>query len=126
MPRLLSLNVGLPREVTWNGRTVQTAICKLPAEGRRMVRKMNIDGDGQADLTGHGGEQRAVFVYQMESYQYWEHVLGRNDFTYGQFGEKGRMFHAKIALHRMPLLQSLGSSNCVRKLSKEASQWQQQ
>ena len=87
MARLLSVNVGLPREVTWNGRTVRTAIWKLPVQGRRMVRKLNIDGDGQADLAGHGGEQRAVFVYQMESYQYWERVLGRNDFTFGQFGE---------------------------------------
>src|SRR5215813_2773968 len=87
MARLLSVNVGLPREVTWNGRTVRTAIWKLPVEGRRMVRKLNIDGDGQADLAGHGGEQRAVFVYQMESYQYWEGVLRRNDFTFGQFGE---------------------------------------
>jgi ferredoxin-NADP reductase/MOSC domain-containing protein YiiM len=87
MTRLVSLNVGLPREVTWNGRTVRTAIWKLPVEGRRMVRKLNIDGDGQADLAGHGGEQRAVFVYQMESYQYWERFLGRNDFTVGQFGE---------------------------------------
>jgi len=87
MTRLLSLNVGLPREVTWNGRTLRTAIWKLPVQGRRMVRKLNIDGDGQADLAGHGGEQRAVFVYQMESYQYWKRILGRNDFTFGQFGE---------------------------------------
>jgi ferredoxin-NADP reductase/MOSC domain-containing protein YiiM len=56
-------------------------------EGRRMVRKLNILGDGQVDLAGHGGEQRAVFVYQMESYHYWERFLGRNDFVYGQFGE---------------------------------------
>ena len=87
MPRLLSLNVGLPREITWNGKTVRTAIWKFPVEGRRMARKLNIDGDGQADLAGHGGEQRAVFVYQMESYRYWERFLGRNDFTLGQFGE---------------------------------------
>jgi ferredoxin-NADP reductase/MOSC domain-containing protein YiiM len=87
MSRLLSLNVGLPREVAWNGKTVRTAIWKLPVEGRRMVRKLNIDGDAQGDLAGHGGEQRAVFVYQIESYQYWEHVLGRKDFSFGQFGE---------------------------------------
>ena len=87
MARLLSLKVGLPREVTWNGRTVRTAIWKLPVAGRRMVRKLNVDGDGQADLAGHGGEQRAVFVYQMESYHYWEHFLGRSDFMFGQFGE---------------------------------------
>jgi MOSC domain-containing protein YiiM len=52
-----------------------------------MVRRLNIDGDGQGDLAGHGGEHRAVFVYQMESYEYWQRQLGRNDFTYGQFGE---------------------------------------
>jgi len=87
MPRLLSVNVGLPRDVTWNGKTVRTAIWKSPVDGRRMVRKLNIDGDAQADLAGHGGEQRAVFVYQMDSYHYWERFLGRNDFAFGQFGE---------------------------------------
>ena len=87
MRRLLSVNVGLPRDVTWSGKTVRTGIWKSPVEGRRMVRKLNIVGDGQGDLAGHGGEQRAVFVYQMESYHYWEHFLGRNDFVYGQFGE---------------------------------------
>ncbi len=64
MPRLLSVNVGLPRDVTWNGKTVRTAVWKSPVTGRRMVRKLDIDGDAQADLSGHGGEQRAVFVYQ--------------------------------------------------------------
>jgi ferredoxin-NADP reductase/MOSC domain-containing protein YiiM len=87
MPRLLSVNVGLPRDVTWNGKTVRTSVWKSPVDGRRMVRKLNVDGDAQADLAGHGGEQRAVFVYQMDSYNYWERFLGRNDFTYGQFGE---------------------------------------
>src|SRR4051794_28842507 len=87
MARLLSLNVGLPRDVSWNGKTVRTAVWKNSVEGRRLVRKLNIDGDGQGDLAGHGGEQRAVFVYQIESYRYWERVLGRNDFIFGQFGE---------------------------------------
>ncbi len=87
MPKLLSVNVGLPRDVTWNGRTVRTAIWKNPVEGRRMARKLDIDGDAQADLAGHGGEHRAVFVYQMESYHYWERFLGRKDFIFGQFGE---------------------------------------
>ena len=87
MARLLSVNVGLPREVMWNGKTVRTAIWKSPVTGRQMVRKLNVAGDGQADLTGHGGENRAVFVYQMDSYHYWERFLGRNDFTFGQFGE---------------------------------------
>jgi ferredoxin-NADP reductase/MOSC domain-containing protein YiiM len=87
MARLLSVNVGLPRDVTWNGKTVRTAIWKSPVDQRRMVRRLNIDGDGQGDLAGHGGEQRAVFVYQMGSYHYWERFLGRNDFSFGQFGE---------------------------------------
>jgi ferredoxin-NADP reductase/MOSC domain-containing protein YiiM len=87
MARLLSLNVGLPRDVTWNGKTVRTAIWKFPVEGKRMVRKLNIDGDAQADLAGHGGEQRAVFIYQMNSYHYWENFLDRSDFSFGQFGE---------------------------------------
>ena len=87
MARLLSLNVGLPRDISWNGRTVRTAIWKSPVAGRRMVRKLNVDGDGQADLAGHGGEQRAVFVYQQGSYRYWERFLGRHDFVFGQFGE---------------------------------------
>ena len=87
MPRLLSVNVGLPRDVTWNGKTVRTAIWKNPVAGRQMARKLNIVGDGQGDLAGHGGEQRAVFVYQMDAYHYWENFLGRKDFIFGQFGE---------------------------------------
>ena len=87
MARLLSVNVGLPREVQWNGKTVRTAVWKFPVKARGMARKLNIDGDAQADLAGHGGEQRAVFVYQIESYHYWEHFLGRSDFSFGQFGE---------------------------------------
>src|ERR1044072_1165187 len=87
MARLLSVNVGLPRDIAWRGPTGHTAIWKEPVQGRRMVRRLNIDGDGQGDLRGHGGEQRAVFVYQIDSYQYWQDRLGRSDFTYGQFGE---------------------------------------
>ena len=85
--RLLSVNVGGPREVAWQGKTVRTAIWKEPVEGSRMVRRINIDGDDQADRLAHGGEHRAVFVYQIESYRYWERELGRDDFGYGQFGE---------------------------------------
>ena len=84
---LLSVNVGLPRDVSWQGRTVHTAVWKGPVDGERMVRRLNIDGDGQGDLAGHGGEQRAVFVYQIEAYDYWKQQLGRDDFVYGQFGE---------------------------------------
>ena len=85
--RLLSVNVGLPRDIVWQGKTVRTAVWKAPVRGPRLVRRLNVDGDGQGDLAGHGGEHRAVFVYQMDSYRYWQSELGRNDFTYGQFGE---------------------------------------
>ena len=87
MARLLSVNVGLPRDIPWQGKTVHTAVWKEPVQGRRMVRRLNIDGDGQGDLAGHGGEHRAVFVYQIHSYRYWQGHLRRTDFTYGQFGE---------------------------------------
>ncbi|HEX4340595.1 MAG TPA: MOSC and FAD-binding oxidoreductase domain-containing protein [Polyangiaceae bacterium] len=87
MNKLLSLNVGLPRDIEWQGKTVRTAIWKEPVNGRRRVRRLNVDGDGQGDLGGHGGEQRAVFVYQIESYRYWEEQLRRSDLVCGQFGE---------------------------------------
>jgi ferredoxin-NADP reductase/MOSC domain-containing protein YiiM len=87
MARLLSVNVGLPREISWRGQTVYTSVWKESVQGRRLVRRLNVDGDAQGDLAGHGGEQRAVFVYQMESYHYWERELKRSDFTFGQFGE---------------------------------------
>ena len=87
MARLLSVNVGLPRDIGWKGRTVRTAIWKNPVAGRCRVSRSNLDGDGQGDLAGHGGEQRAVFVYQIESYRYWQQQLKRADFVYGQFGE---------------------------------------
>src|SRR5713101_5731057 len=87
MPSLLSVNVGMPQNVAWQGRTVYTSVWKHPVHGPRMARRLNIDGDGQGDLVGHGGEHRAVFVYQIESYRYWQQQLGRDDFGYGQFGE---------------------------------------
>jgi len=85
--RLLSVNVGLPKEILWRGQTVRTGIWKAPVQGKRMVRRLNVDGDGQGDLAGHGGENRAVFVYQLDSYHYWQQQLHRADFTFGQFGE---------------------------------------
>src|SRR3954447_8733004 len=87
MSTLLSVNVGLPKDVSWQGRTVFTGVFKDAVAGRRRVRKLNVDGDGQGDLGGDGGEQRAVFVYQMDSYRYWQRELGRDDFVCGQFGE---------------------------------------
>lgn len=82
-----SVNVGLPKDVSWHGKTVYTGVWKRPVPGVSQVRRLNIDGDGQGDLAGHGGENRAVFVYQLDSYEYWQRELGRSDFEYGQFGE---------------------------------------
>ncbi|WP_028637756.1 MOSC and FAD-binding oxidoreductase domain-containing protein [Nocardioides sp. URHA0032] len=87
MARLLSVNVGMPKDVSWRGRTVHTGVWKSPVSGPRLVRRLNIDGDGQGDLAGHGGEQRAVLVYQVESYRYWADVLQREDLEPGAFGE---------------------------------------
>ena len=87
IPRLLSINVGRPDDIAWRGQMVHTAVWKRAVAGRRMARRLNLDGDEQGDLIGHGGEHRAVFVYQIESYRYWQRELGRNDFIFGQFGE---------------------------------------
>jgi ferredoxin-NADP reductase/MOSC domain-containing protein YiiM len=85
--QLVAVNVGLPHDVAWNNRTVYTGAWKQPVEGPRMVRRLNVDGDGQGDLGGHGGEQRAVLVYQLDSYRHWADVLAREDLRYGHFGE---------------------------------------
>jgi ferredoxin-NADP reductase/MOSC domain-containing protein YiiM len=87
MNAIVSVNVGLPRDVEWRGKTVRTAIWKEPVQGRVFAARLNLSGDGQADLSGHGGEQRAVMVYQLASYRYWERYLRRWDFVYGNFGE---------------------------------------
>jgi MOSC domain-containing protein YiiM/ferredoxin-NADP reductase len=86
-PTLLSVSVGLPRDVPWQGKTVHTGVWKHAVHGLSIVRRLNIDGDGQGDTAGHGGEQRAVLVYQIQSYRYWARHFGRDDFSYGQFGE---------------------------------------
>jgi ferredoxin-NADP reductase/MOSC domain-containing protein YiiM len=85
--RLVSVNVGMPADTTWRGKTVHTGVYKNPVAGPVMVRRLNIDGDGQGDLAGHGGEQRAVMVYQTESYDYWRRFLRRDDLQPGNFGE---------------------------------------
>jgi ferredoxin-NADP reductase/MOSC domain-containing protein YiiM len=86
-PVVLSVNVGMPRDVAWQGNTVHTGAWKYPVDGPAMVRRLNIDGDGQGDLAGHGGEMRAVLVYQAQSYEHWRQHFGRDDLGYGQFGE---------------------------------------
>src|SRR2546428_10098815 len=85
MARLLSVNVGLPRDIEWKGRTVHTGVWKVPVSDRCRVGRLNLDGDGQGDLAGHGGEQRAVFVYQIESYRYCQGRLKRTGFVHCQF-----------------------------------------
>ena len=87
MTELVSVNVGLPKNMAWQGKTVYTGVWKQPVGGPAMVRRLNIDGDGQGDLAGHGGEQRAVLVYQLDSYRHWQQHFGRDDLTYGNFGE---------------------------------------
>ena len=86
-PVLLSVNVGLPKNVAWQGKTVYTGVWKHPVDGPAMVRRLNVDGDGQGDLAGHGGEQRAVLVYQVQSYRHWQRHFGRDDLGHGAFGE---------------------------------------
>ena len=87
VPVLLSVNVGMPKDVPWHGKTVYTGVWKEPVAGPQMVRRLNIDGDGQGDTQGHGGEQRAVLVYQVRSYEHWRQHFGRDHLPYGQFGE---------------------------------------
>jgi MOSC domain-containing protein YiiM len=85
--KLISLNTGLPREVTWHGRSVTTGIFKDPVEGRVALRKLNLDGDRQADLRVHGGEYKAVYCYPLAHYDYWKKELPHTELPIGVFGE---------------------------------------
>jgi MOSC domain-containing protein YiiM len=85
--KLVSVNTGLPREVSWHGRTVTTGIFKEPVKGRVALRKLNLDGDRQADLTAHGGEYKAVYCYPLVHYDYWKKELPGRELTMGMFGE---------------------------------------
>ena len=85
--QIISLNVGLPRDVLWHGRTVTTGIYKKPVDGRVAVRTLNLDGDRQADLTAHGGEYKAVYCYPVEHYAFWKKELPGGDITTAIFGE---------------------------------------
>jgi MOSC domain-containing protein YiiM len=87
MGRLVSVNVALPQDLLWQDRTVHTGLWKKPVSGARLVKRLNIEGDGQGDLAGHGGENRAVLVYQLDSYRFWQEELGRSNLEYGTFGE---------------------------------------
>ena len=85
--KLLSVNVSLPKEIRVKGRTIRTGIFKEPVEGRVRVGRLNLAGDGQADLIGHGGPFRAMLVYSFENYAYWERELEQSGFAFGHFGE---------------------------------------
>jgi MOSC domain-containing protein YiiM len=85
--KIVSVNVGLPREVTWQGKLVTTGIFKKPVSGPVMMRTLNLDGDGQADLTVHGGVSKAVYAYPSEHYDYWRTELPGVDLPWGMFGE---------------------------------------
>ena len=85
--RILSVNVGLPREVTWQGKLVTTGIFKEPVKGPVLLRTLNLEGDGQADLTVHGGVDKAVYAYPSEHYTYWRAELPEVDLPRGKFGE---------------------------------------
>ena len=85
--KIVSLNVGLPREVLWQGRNVTTGIYKEPVAGRVALRKLNLDGDRQADLTVHGGDYKAVYCYPVEHYEYWKKELPGRELPMGMFGE---------------------------------------
>lgn len=85
--RLLSVNVSPPKEISYRSKTVETGIFKEPVAGRVMLRRLNLDGDGQADLVNHGGPHRAAYAYTIENYEHWRRELGRDDFAFGQFGE---------------------------------------
>jgi len=85
--KMVSLNVGLPREVMWHGRTVTTGIYKEPVERRVDLRKLNLDGDRQADLSVHGGEYKAVYCYPVAHYDYWKKELPGRELPMGMFGE---------------------------------------
>ncbi|MBD2523167.1 MOSC domain-containing protein [Nostoc sp. FACHB-133] len=85
--QVISVNVGLPREVLWKGKTVTTGIFKEPVEGRVMMQSLNLDGDRQADLSVHGGKYKAVYAYPFEHYDYWRRKLPDIDLPWGMFGE---------------------------------------
>ena len=85
--KLISVNIGLPREVSWQGKTVTTGIFKEPVEGSLMLRTLNLDGDKQADLSVHGGVSKAVYAYPAEHYEFWKSELSDTKLPYGMFGE---------------------------------------
>lgn len=85
--KLLSINVGLPRDVKWRGKVVRTSIFKAPVSGRVRVMRLNVEGDRQSDLSVHGGVEKAVYAYPSEHYAFWRNQIASTDFPWGAFGE---------------------------------------
>jgi MOSC domain-containing protein YiiM len=104
--RVVSVNVGLPRTVRWKGRDVTTGIFKQPVEGRVPVRRLNLDGDRQADLAVHGGPAKAIYAYPLEHYGFWEQELGR-ELPLGMFGEN-------LTVEGLPLEEDAGIGDRFR------------
>jgi MOSC domain-containing protein YiiM len=111
--RVISLNVGLPRDVTWHGSSVSTGIYKEPVDGRIALRKLNLDGDGQADLTVHGGEYKAVYCYPLEHYEYWKRELPGRELPMGVFGENFTVVGASEESVHLGDRFSIGSAEVV-------------
>lgn len=109
--RIVSVNVGLPRRVTWRGEVVTTGIFKDPVSGPVRIAGVNLEGDGQADLSVHGGPDKAVYAYPAEHYPAWRAELGR-DLTWGAFGEN-------LTTHGLPLEEALCVGDRVRVGSAE-------
>jgi MOSC domain-containing protein YiiM len=103
---VVSVNVGLPRTVRWKGRDVTTGIFKEPVGGRIPIRRLNLDGDRQADLSVHGGVAKAVYVYPLEHYVFWQEALG-DELPYGAFGEN-------LTVEGLPLEQNIGVGDHYR------------
>ena len=108
---LVAVNVGLPRDVAWRGRTVHTGVWKEPVDGPRMVRHLNIDGDGQGDLAGHGGRTAPCWCTSSTPTRYWRGSSGRDDFGYGQFGENFTVegLPGRRGVHRRPVRDRCGA-----------------
>ena len=115
--KLLSINVGLPREVDWRGETVRTSIFKTPVAGQVRVTTLNVEGDRQSDLSVHGGSDKAVYAYPSEHYAFWRTELPGTDLPWGVFGENLTTeglwnIISRLAIASAPVLLNSSSLNC--------------
>ena len=111
--KLLSVNVGLPREIQWKGKTVRTSIFKAPVTGRVRVAKMNLEGDQQSDLSVHGGIDKAVYAYPSEHYPFWRELLLDKQLGWGVFGENFTTHGLREEMTRIGDRLRIGSAEFV-------------